>query len=743
MNDAEAGASRSEAGDYVAARKLLSRLLREGMSWSGRERNCTFLNTGGSRFATISTISGLDFPEDGRALAASDWDHDGDVDLWLLNRTSPQLRLMLNQGTDGNRSIAIRLHGRTVNRDAVGARLELHVTDHDRPLLRTVRAGDGFLSQSSPWVHFGLGGASRVDGLTVRWPGGPAEEISGVEAQGRYLVVEGEGKAVAWERPAKPQLAPSEQVIPAQTDQGRVFLAAPVPAPLIPYHTFDGTRADAPRGRPVLVNLWASWCAPCVMELTQFTEQADAIRGQGLEILALSLDGLGAEEMTSPDDARALLERIGYPFESGVASTRLLDVFERLQSRVISKPKPLPVPTSFLIDSNGLLAAIYRGPVLLEQLLSDVAALEMAGDERFKRAIQVAGRKHKFGWPKLFDVVDDIARTYEDGGHDDQALAVYEAVVRMKPGLAEAQERYGTALADRNRLEEASRYFEEALRLDPDNEPARIGLGRVMVYQGRPDDAIDRFREILAGDPDNAAAHLNLALALARMGETDESIEHYSETLRLVPDNVTALNNLALALARKGDDTEAIRLCRLALKLEPDNAITHANLGLALFRKKEHAAAIPHLREAIRLNPGKADIHYRLGLCLMAEDQRAEAITALSEALKLRPDMPRAAGELAWILATHPDGKLRNGDRAVALMQAVRDKSPDERVEILDVLAAAYAEVGEFESSVETARLAARIARERGAYDYALRIEDRLSLYQSAQPYRAVDPADR
>ena len=80
----------------------LSRMMHEGRSFSSHERNCVYLNTGsapagGGRFANISAISGLDFPDDGRAVALVDWDHDGDLDMWISNRNAPRLRLMRNE----------------------------------------------------------------------------------------------------------------------------------------------------------------------------------------------------------------------------------------------------------------------------------------------------------------------------------------------------------------------------------------------------------------------------------------------------------------------------------------------------------------------------------------------------------------------------------------------------------------------------------------------------------------------
>jgi len=118
----------------------------------------------------VSYASGFDFPDDARAVASVDWDHDGDLDLWITNRTAPRLRYLANNGTPGHRSIQFRLEGRTGNRDAIGARLVLELGD--RTLVKGVCAGSGYLSQSSRTVHFGLGDADTVGSLSVRWPGG-------------------------------------------------------------------------------------------------------------------------------------------------------------------------------------------------------------------------------------------------------------------------------------------------------------------------------------------------------------------------------------------------------------------------------------------------------------------------------------------------------------------------------------------------------------------------------------------
>ena len=138
---------------YRQGWKALNRLLHEDRSFSGHERNCAFLNTGGDvrrqPFADISAASGLDFDDDARAVALADWDFDGDLDIWITNRTAPRIRFLRNNHVSSNHFLAIQLigNGKTTNRDAVGARVEVVLAgDQNAPLLKTMTAGDGFLS---------------------------------------------------------------------------------------------------------------------------------------------------------------------------------------------------------------------------------------------------------------------------------------------------------------------------------------------------------------------------------------------------------------------------------------------------------------------------------------------------------------------------------------------------------------------------------------------------------------------
>ena len=122
--------------------------MNRGGSLSGRERHCVFLNMGATsggapQFANQSAGSGLDLSDDGRAIALSDWDGDGDVDMWISNRNAPRLRFMRNDSPAENHFVSLQLiaNGTTTNRDAIGARVEV-VTSEGRSI-KTLRAGEG------------------------------------------------------------------------------------------------------------------------------------------------------------------------------------------------------------------------------------------------------------------------------------------------------------------------------------------------------------------------------------------------------------------------------------------------------------------------------------------------------------------------------------------------------------------------------------------------------------------------
>ena len=256
-----------------------------------------------------------------------------------------------------------------------------------------------------------------------------------------------------------------------------------------------------------------------------------------------------------------------------------------------------------------------------------------------------------------------------------------------------------------------------ALEVTSDNDFAHNNLGYLYVDVGQLDKAISHFE----------------AAAMIRHGKTNK---HYNVGSAFVE------MNLADALARKGQSDEAMVHYQQAITLEPNYADAYYNRGNLLLAKGQIDDAIADWETTLQLQPNDADAHTCLGNALLRKGSLNEAIAHYQTALALAPEDPHSRNNLAWILATSSDDKIRDGAKAVEFAQQAVAISGGRDPQFIRTLAAADAESGRFSESIATAQQAAMIAKMQGKARLANNLEKDLMLYRAHVPLRAKSLGD-
>jgi len=316
-------------------------------------------------------------------------------------------------------------------------------------------------------------------------------------------------------------------------------------------------------------------------------------------------------------------------------------------------------------------------------------------------------------------------------------FALYRATLQENPRCWMAHYNLGIVLSEQGEADQAIDHYGQAVALRPDYAEAHYNLGRLLVEQGRLNDAIAHYERAAAINPADAEAQNNLGVTLFGIGRTDDAIAHYQKALEIRPDYAEASCNLANALIAKDDFDGAIARYKACLAAIPDQEEAQYNLASALLRKGRTDEAIVEYQRVLQMHPESVDAHANLGIAWLTKGRVRDAMAEYTKALQFSPENLAALSNLAWLLATSADSSLRNGSEAVRLAERADSGSSrsDKHPTVLRILAAAYAEAGQFAEAKETAQHALEAANIQGNTALANALRDEIALYELGLPY--------
>ncbi len=381
-------------------------------------------------------------------------------------------------------------------------------------------------------------------------------------------------------------------------------------------------------------------------------------------------------------------------------------------------------------------------------------------------------------WPyyagvALFNLSDSAATTY------------YQMALDREPANALFRLRLANALKQRGELETAESHYHEILNLDDKHSNALSGLASIHLLRDNYPLAIEYAEKALASDSRNRDAVAVLANS-ARKLQNQEMLELYSSRLQSLPaknnisdpyvsdmivegvssrwyrvrgneylssgytdraiselskvleirEDAVAHNDLGSAYLKGGKLAEAVTHFRKAIDLQPQKSEFLNNLGIALCQQGDMDTGLSYIQKATALSPDNTDITLSYARNLMKAGQWKQARNAYEAGLSRNSDNPYLAFNMAWLLATAPDRRVRDGRKALSIATKIADASRHRNPRILDVLAASHAEQGDYQQAVAVIGKALELAGESGDENLSSLLTSRQQQYEKKRPWR-------
>jgi tetratricopeptide (TPR) repeat protein len=282
----------------------------------------------------------------------------------------------------------------------------------------------------------------------------------------------------------------------------------------------------------------------------------------------------------------------------------------------------------------------------------------------------------------------------------DDAVPYFSERIRFNPSDALAYAHRGRAWRERGRWDEALKDYDDALRIFPLNPGWLRGRGAVLEEKREFERAVRDYTDAIRLNPRDARTFLDRGIAYKGLNAIDKAAADYSEAIRLDPNWAPAFYNRANLWRDRKEFDKAIADYTAAIKFDQEDPDAYFNRANIYRARHEYAKAVADYREVIRLDPKEPD----------------------------------AYDSLAWILATCPDEKVRDGQKAVDYAGTACELTDASSAYFVSTLAAAFAEIGKFDQAIKWQKRALESSRYEQAEGEKAR--ERLKLFEAYKPFR-------
>ncbi len=256
--------------------------------------------------------------------------------------------------------------------------------------------------------------------------------------------------------------------------------------------------------------------------------------------------------------------------------------------------------------------------------------------------------------------------------------------------------------------------------------------GMDLSKAGKYQDAIPFFTKAIEANPGSARAFEWRAYAWSVLGKQDKAAADFDEAIRLEPGSTRPYLTRASAALYRGDYDKAIADYDQVLRLDPKDGSAYTNRAGAWADKGEYDKALADANEALRLDAKNVQALTNRAAAWNGKGEYEKAVADLNEAVRLDPKLAEAYNGLGWLLATCPEKRFRDGDKAFENASRAYQLSQGKVARHIDTVAAAYAEIGDFAHACQWQTKAIEAAATEQEKNEG---RSRLELYKQGKPY--------
>lgn len=321
-----------------------------------------------------------------------------------------------------------------------------------------------------------------------------------------------------------------------------------------------------------------------------------------------------------------------------------------------------------------------------------------------------------------------------------EAVADFDAALKLDPTHAATHEARGLALAAQKKWDEAKESLTRAADLVPRSPAAILQRGRVNMLAGDMKSALADAKEALEITPDMPEALLLRSQVLYSQGDKTAAMKDIDNLLERFPNAPGPLRTRITFLIEEQKIDEALGdLDRLA-KLEPEDGNVLLQAAVLQHNRKNHEETIDLTEQLLIRDPANWRAYRLRGDSYLSLGKQKAAIEDYEAALKIEPKDSGLLNNLAWVLCTSPDDKLRNGNRARELAELACEVTDYKVPHMLSTLGAAYAELGDFNGAKKWLAKAIEFAEDKNEADH---LREELASYEAKKPWREAQTPDK